>query len=102
MLIKNLLGLHKTEDYQFAFYWCGDIGLESLIVKKGEIYYDVRNHEPIEPSRIGYMECLTKYVKLNKEYINNRTAKKCAEPYYEIFHKSCLKHTFNTSSNASC
>ena len=101
MLIKKLLGKHKTEDYFFAVYWCGDVGIESLIVKKNNGYYDIRNHEPIELSQIGYKEKLTDYVKFNKQYITNRTAKKSAGPHFETFHKSTLKHKITKSNNHS-
>lgn len=92
MLVKNLLGMHKSDDYFFALYWCGDVGIESLIVKKNKGYYDVRNHEPIQPFQIGYKENLLNYAKTDKKYLTNRTAKKLAKPYYDEFNQNCTKY----------
>jgi len=92
MLIKKLLGKHKTEDYFFAVYWCGNAGIQSLLVKTKNGYWDVRNNNHVAAYQVKYKENLTDYVTFDKEYITEHTAKKSAKPYYDYFFKSSRNH----------
>ena len=85
-LIDKLLRKHKTEDDYFALYWHASAGIATLLVKVGtNRYYDLRNRDYVEGDQISYKESLTNYVKIDKEMITEREAKKYALDYYDKF-----------------
>ena len=78
---------YNIEDYYYGNY-VTDKGYArlSLLRSEGNKYYDVVNNESVNKENVIFTKSLALYVDYSKAFINDKKAKKLAEPHYAEFH----------------